>query len=374
MNGERQGGGGGESNNGRRHNNHNRFRHNNDRHRGGGDRRHGNDRHRGNDRHHGHDRHRGHGGGGQGFGEERNRSLRHDRRRIDQIRQVEKRFDGLTAIDPNQRFQLETTPDELTTRVLDLFSPIGRGQRAMIVAPPKTGKTILLQKIAHALHENHPEVAVICLLVDERPEEVTDFRRSVHAEVMASCSDQSIDEHVYTAEETFFKARSMALEGKDVVVLLDSLTRLARAFNHYTESSGKTLSGGLDSAAMVRPRRFFGAARNIDRGGSLTIVASALIETGSRMDEIIFQEFKGTGNTEIVLSRKLAEQRLFPALDLNQTGTRREERLFTPEEMRKIRMLRRALSPLSPFEAMSLILEKMKETKTNEEFLRSMAI
>jgi transcription termination factor Rho len=262
----------------------------------------------------------------------------------------------------------------MTTRIIDLFAPIGRGQRAMIVAPPKAGKTILLHKIAHALHANHPDVRVICLLIDERPEEVTDFRRGVPAEVHASCSDQTVDEHVQTVEDTFLSARESVLAGHDVVILMDSLTRLARAYNQYTESSGKTLSGGLDSAAMQRPRKFFGAARNIDNGGSLTVIATALIETGSRMDEIIFQEFKGTGNTEIVLSRKLAEQRMFPAIDLNQTGTRREERLFTPEVLMKIRMLRRALSPLQPLEAMMLLMEKLKKTETNEDFLKSITV
>ncbi len=262
----------------------------------------------------------------------------------------------------------------MTTRVVDLFAPIGRGQRAMIVAPPKAGKTLLLQKMALAIHTNHPEVRVICLLVDERPEEVTDFRRSVPAEVIASCSDQTVDEHVAAVEDTFLTARESVLQGKDVIIFLDSLTRLARAYNQYTESSGKTLSGGLDSAAMQRPRKFFGAARNVDRGGSLTVVATALIETGSRMDDIIFQEFKGTGNTEIVLSRKLAEQRIFPAIDLNATGTRREERLFPPDLMMKVRMLRRALNPLPPIEAMHLLLDKLSKTETNEDFLKSINV
>lgn len=297
-----------------------------------------------------------------------------NRQQADRIRELEKRYDQLTAIDPNQLFKLETTKEEMTTRVVDLFAPIGRGQRAMIVAPPKAGKTLLLQRMAHAVHQNHPEVRVICLLVDERPEEVTDFRRSVPAEVIASCSDQRIDEHVAAVEETFLTARESVLQGKDVIIFLDSLTRLARAYNQYTESSGKTLSGGLDSAAMQRPRKFFGAARNVDRGGSLTVVATALIETGSRMDDIIFQEFKGTGNTEIVLSRKLAEQRLFPAIDLNASGTRREERLFTPEKYNKIKMLRRALNPLAPFDAMVLLLDKLKKFETNDDFLKSITV
>lgn len=299
---------------------------------------------------------------------------RTDRRKADVIRELEKRFDHLVAIDPNQRFMLETEKTEMTTRVVDLFGPIGRGQRAMIVAPPKAGKTLLLQKMALAINKNHPEARVICLLVDERPEEVTDFRRSVPAEVIASCSDQTVDDHVAAVEDTFLTARESVLEGKDVVVFLDSLTRLARAYNQYTESSGKTLSGGLDSAAMQRPRKFFGAARNIDRGGSLTVVATALIETGSRMDDIIFQEFKGTGNTEIVLSRKLAEQRIFPAIDLNATGTRREERLFPPDILMKVRMLRRALNPLPPIEAMMLLLDKLGKFETNEEFLKSINV
>lgn len=317
-----------------------------------------------------------HGGSGQprhgGGGERRNWENRPSRRdQKERVRELEKRFDQLTAIDPTQPFKFETTKGEMTTRVVDLFAPIGRGQRAMIVAPPKAGKTLLLQKMALAIRANHPETRVICLLVDERPEEVTDFRRTVPAEVIASCSDQRVDEHVEAVEQTFLTARESVLAGKDVVIFLDSLTRLARAYNQYTESSGKTMSGGLDSAAMQRPRKFFGAARNVDKGGSLTIVATALIETGSRMDEIIFQEFKGTGNTEIVLSRKLAEQRLFPAIDLNQSGTRREEKLLTPDQYLKIRMLRRALNPLSPFEAMTLLLDKLGKFESNEEFLKS---
>ncbi len=293
---------------------------------------------------------------------------------MDLIRDLERRFDRLVAVDPHQAFRFETTKDEMTTRLIDLFAPIGRGQRAMVVAPPKTGKTILLQKLAHALNVNHPEVRVICLLVDERPEEVTDFRRSVPAEVIASCSDQTIDDHVHAVEDTFITARESALEGKDVVIFLDSLTRLARAYNQYTESSGKTLTGGLDSAAMQRPRKFFGAARKIDRGGSLTVVATALIETGSRMDDIIFQEFKGTGNTEIVLSRKLAEQRIFPAIDLIQTSTRREERLFPPDRLMRTRILRRALGSLSPYEAMLLLMEKITKSESNEAFLNSIPV
>jgi transcription termination factor Rho len=299
---------------------------------------------------------------------------RDGRHRLDLIRDLERRFDRLTAIDPIEPFRFETVKDEMTTRIIDLFAPIGRGQRAMIVAPPKAGKTLLIQRLAIALHENHPEVRVICLLVDERPEEVTDFRRSVPAEVKASCSDQTVDDHVAAVEETFFEAREDVLAGKDVVVFIDSLTRLARAYNQYTESSGKTMTGGLDSAAMQRPRKFFGAARKIDHGGSLTVIASALIETGSRMDEIIFQEFKGTGNTEIVLSRKLAEQRIFPAIDINQSSTRREEKLMPTEKLIRARMLRRALNPLSTIEAMQLLLEKLKKTETNEEFLKSISV
>lgn len=362
-----------------------------DRNRGGGS---GNgDRHRGGDSGNG-DRNRGrrrwkknrHGGNGRDGrrfhdrprGENRGTGARlrgrDGRHRLDLIRDLERRFDRLTAIDPIEPFRFETVKDEMTTRIVDLFAPIGRGQRAMIVAPPKAGKTLLIQRLAIALHENHPEVRVICLLVDERPEEVTDFRRSVPAEVKASCSDQTIDDHVAAVEETFFEAREDVLAGKDVVVFIDSLTRLARAYNQYTESSGKTMTGGLDSAAMQRPRKFFGAARKIDHGGSLTVVASALIETGSRMDEIIFQEFKGTGNTEIVLSRKLAEQRIFPAIDLNQSSTRREEKLMPTEKLIRARMLRRALNPLSNIEAMQLLLEKLKKTETNEEFLKSISV
>lgn len=304
------------------------------------------------------------------------RAPRLDRDRINFIRDVERKYDSLTAIDPDNRFVLELGSDatDLTMRVVDLFAPIGRGQRAMIVAPPKTGKTLMLQSIAHSLHENHPDVEVLCLLVDERPEEVTDFRRSVPAEVFASCSDQHINDHIATAEETFLKARQSVLRGMDVVILLDSLTRLGRAYNQYTESSGKTMTGGLDSAAMIRPRKFFGAARNVDHGGSLTVVASALIETGSRMDDIIFQEFKGTGNTEIVLNRKLAEQRIFPAMDLSKSGTRKEERLYEHEERRRITIIRRALASLQPIEAMKLLLDKLAKFPTNEEFLRSISV
>lgn len=290
---------------------------------------------------------------------------------MDYIRQVEKKYEALVAVDPRDPFRLETTKDEITGRIIDLFAPIGRGQRAMIVAPPKAGKTIILQKIATALEQNHPDVRVICLLIDERPEEVTDFKRTVHAEVIASCSDQTCDEHVQAVEEAFLTAREDVLEGKDVVILMDSLTRMARAYNQFVESSGKTLSGGLDSSAMQRPRKFFGSARKVDNGGSLTVIATALIETGSRMDDIIFQEFKGTGNTEVVLSRKLAEQRLFPAIDLNQTGTRREERLFPPELFTRIRMIRRALSSLRELEAMQLLTEKIAKFETNLDFLKS---
>lgn len=293
---------------------------------------------------------------------------------MDYIRQIERRFDALVAVDPREPFRLETTKDELTGRIIDLFAPIGRGQRAMIVAPPKAGKTIVLQKIAAALERNHPEVRVICLLIDERPEEVTDFKRTVAAEVIASCSDQTCDDHVQAVEEAFLTAKEEVLEGKDVVILMDSLTRLARAYNQFVESSGKTLTGGLDSGAMQRPRKFFGSARNIDGGGSLTVIATALIETGSRMDDIIFQEFKGTGNTEIVLSRKLAEQRIFPAFDLNQSGTRREERLIPPELFTRIRMIRRALSSLREIEAMQLLTEKINKFETNLDFLRSITV
>lgn len=299
---------------------------------------------------------------------------REQRQKMDYIHQVEKRYDALVAVDPREPFRMETTKEELTGRIIDLFAPIGRGQRAMIVAPPKAGKTIILQKLAHALAANHPDVRVLCLLIDERPEEVTDFRRSVPAEVIASCSDQTVDDHVQAVEETFLTAREDVLAGKDVVILMDSLTRLARAYNQYTESSGKTLSGGLDSSAMQRPRKFFGSARKVDKGGSLTVVATALIETGSRMDDIIFQEFKGTGNSEIVLSRKLAEQRMFPAVDLNQSSTRREERLFPPELITRVRMLRRALSSLRELEAMQLLSEKILHTETNEAFLKSITV
>lgn len=290
--------------------------------------------------------------------------------RSEEAKEIEARFDRLTAAPPDERFFFETSPNELTTRVVDLLAPIGKGQRVLIPAPPKTGKTLLLQKTALGLRKNHPDVDVMVLLVDERPEEVTDFKRSVDAEIFASCSDEPLENHIRTSEEVFLEAKRRVLTGKDVVVFLDSLTRLARAFNTWAGNSGKTLSGGLDSTAMARPRRFFGGARKVEEGGSLTLIATALIETGSRMDDVIFQEFKGTGNCEIVLSRKLAENRVFPAIDIGATSTRREELLYHPDEIPRIQAVRRALSVIpDPLEAMKLLLERLRGTKSNMEFL-----
>ena len=282
-------------------------------------------------------------------------------------------FDNLTPLYPLERIRLETTPDAITTRVMDLLNPLGKGQRALIVAAPRTGKTMILQAIANAITTNHPEIVLIVLLIDERPEEVTDMQRSVHGEVISSTFDEPADRHVQVAEMVLEKAKRLVEHKKDVVILLDSITRLARAYNTIVPPSGKVLSGGVDSNALQRPKRFFGAARNVEEGGSLTIIATALVETGSRMDEVIFEEFKGTGNTEIVLDRKLTDKRIFPSLDINRSGTRKEELLVNPAELNRAWILRKVLSALSPVEAMELLIERLSKTKSNKEFLDSMS-
>lgn len=282
-------------------------------------------------------------------------------------------FDNLTPIYPNERITLETTHNSLSTRVMDLFTPIGKGQRALIVAPPRTGKTMMLQSIANSITENHKEVYLIVLLIDERPEEVTDMMRSVKGEVISSTFDEPATRHVQVAEIVIEKAKRLVEHKKDVVILLDSITRLARAYNTVVPSSGKILSGGIDASAMQKPRRFFGAAKNIEEGGSLTIVATALIDTGSRMDEVIFEEFKGTGNSEIYLDRKLAEKRVFPAIDINKSGTRKEELLLGNSELSRIWLLRKVLQPMNPVEAMEFLLEKLSDTESNKDFLSSMS-
>ncbi|HJT25737.1 MAG TPA: transcription termination factor Rho [bacterium] len=281
-------------------------------------------------------------------------------------------FDNLTPIYPNKRIWLETSPDDLSMRVMDLLIPLGKGQRGLVVAPPRTGKTILLQKIANSIAKNHPEVYLIVLLIDERPEEVTDMQRSVKGEVVSSTFDEPPERHVTVAEIIIEKAKRLVEHKKDVVILLDSITRLGRAYNTIVPSSGKVLSGGVDSNALQRPKRFFGAARDIEEGGSLTIIATALIDTGSRMDEVIFEEFKGTGNQEIVLDRKLAERRIFPAFDITRSGTRREELLLTEEELNKVWILRKILNPNNSVDAMEFLLDKMRRTKSNKAFLDSM--
>ncbi len=281
-------------------------------------------------------------------------------------------FDNLTPLYANSRIKLETVPGEYAMRVLDLLAPIGKGQRGMIVSPPKAGKTILLQKIANSISRNHPEVKLIVLLIDERPEEVTDMERSVSAEVIASTFDEPPERHVQVADMVLEKAKRLVEAKKDVVVLLDSITRLARAHNTVIPHSGKILSGGVDANALHRPKRFFGAARNIEEGGSLTIIASALVETGSRMDEVIFEEFKGTGNSEIVLDRALSDKRIFPAINVNKSGTRKEELLMDEDELNRVWILRKFLSDISPVEAMELVLDKMRGTKSNKEFLKVM--
>jgi transcription termination factor Rho len=282
-------------------------------------------------------------------------------------------FDNLTPLYPEERLKLETTKDNLSGRVLDLLTPIGKGQRGLIVAPPRTGKTMLLQTIANSITENHPEVVMIVLLIDERPEEVTDMQRSVNGEVISSTFDEPASRHVQVAEMVIEKAKRLVEHKRDVVILLDSITRLARAYNTIVPPSGKVLSGGVDSNALQRPKRFFGAARNIEEGGSLTIIATALIDTGSRMDDVIFEEFKGTGNMEIGLDRKLVDKRVFPAFDINGSGTGMEELLVPRDELNRIWILRKVLNPLSTVEAMELLLEKMSKTKANSEFLSSMS-
>jgi transcription termination factor Rho len=281
-------------------------------------------------------------------------------------------FENLTPLYPQERLKLETTGENLSARVMDLWTPIGKGQRGLIVAPPRTGKTMLLQNIAQSVVQNHPEVFLIVLLIDERPEEVTDMQRSVDGEVISSTFDEPAQRHVQVAEMVIEKAKRLVEHKKDVLILLDSVTRLARAYNTVIPPSGKVLSGGLDSNALQKPKRFFGAARNIEEGGSLTIIATALIDTGSRMDDVIFEEFKGTGNMEIHLDRKLADKRVFPAIDLQKSGTRKEELLIPKDDLNRIWVLRKVLNPLSPVEAMELLLDKMGKTKGNTEFLSAM--
>ncbi len=284
-------------------------------------------------------------------------------------------FDNLTPLYPDQQIRLEGENDERgdkSCRVIELVAPLGKGQRGLIVAPPRTGKTVILQNIAHSIEANHPEIFLIVLLIDERPEEVTDMRRSVKGEVISSTFDEPATRHVQVTEMVSRKAKRLVEQGMDVVILLDSITRLARAYNTVVPSSGKVLTGGVDSNALQRPKRFFGAARNIEAGGSLTIIATALIETGSRMDEVIFEEFKGTGNSEIVLDRKLADKRVFPAIDIPKSGTRKEELLVDKDELSKMWVLRRILSPMGASDAMEFLLEKLRSTKNNNEFFGSM--
>src|SRR3954449_12285661 len=283
-------------------------------------------------------------------------------------------FDNLTPLFPNKRYILETASDELSTRVLDLVCPIGNGTRGLIVAPPRTGKTVLMQKLANAILKNNPEAYLFILLIDERPEEVTDMERTCRgAEVISSTFDEPPERHVQVAEMVIEKARRMIEHKRDVVILLDSITRLARAYNTVQPHSGKILSGGVDANALHKPKLFFGAARNIEEGGSLTIIATALVDTGSRMDEVIFEEFKGTGNMEIILDRKLVDKRVFPAIDIQRSGTRKEELLIPKEDLNRVYILRRVLSPLSPVETMELLLDKLGKTRTNSEFLASMS-
>ncbi|HEX8408745.1 MAG TPA: transcription termination factor Rho [Thermoanaerobaculia bacterium] len=291
---------------------------------------------------------------------------------LEEYRDSRRPFSELISIDPNEMFKLETEPERLTTRVLDLLSPIGKGQRCLVVAPPKAGKTTLLKDIAHGINMNHPEVILFVLLVDERPEEVTDFRRSVEkGEVVASSSDENAESHIHLAEIILERARRLVETKKDVVILCDSITRMSRAYNNEQRGSGKILSGGIDARTMEKPRRFFGAARNAEDWGSLTIIATALVDTGSRMDEVIFQEFKGTGNTEIVLDRGLFERRIFPAMNIGQTGTRKEEKLLPPNVLAKIVTLRRALAGTDPLTAMKMLLERLQKFPSNEAFLKS---
>jgi transcription termination factor Rho len=281
-------------------------------------------------------------------------------------------FVNLTPLYPEEQINLEDESDNYSNRVMNIVSPLGKGQRGLIVAPPRTGKTVLMQKIARAIVNNHKEITLIVLLIDERPEEVTDMKRSVDAEVVSSTFDEPPQRHIQVAEMVIEKAKRLVEHKKDVVILLDSITRLARAYNTVTPASGKILSGGVEANALHRPKRFFGAARNIEEGGSLTILATALIETGSRMDDVIFEEFKGTGNMEIVLDRKMANRRIYPAIDIQKSGTRKEDLLIPPEDMNRIWILRKILSSMNPADAMEFLLDKMKQTKTNEDFFASM--
>ncbi|MBI5598843.1 MAG: transcription termination factor Rho [Deltaproteobacteria bacterium] len=283
-------------------------------------------------------------------------------------------FDNLTPLYPQEKINLETKRNsDISMRTMDLFTPVGKGQRGLIVSPPRTGKTTILQKLANAIATNHPEIVLIVLLIDERPEEVTDMQRSVNGEVISSTFDEPAQRHVQVSEMVMEKAKRLVEHQKDVVILLDSITRLARAYNTVVPPSGKVLSGGVDSNALHKPKRFFGAAMNIEEGGSLTIIATALIETGSRMDEVIFEEFKGTGNMEIVLDRKLAERRIFPAIDLNKSGTRKEELLLPKEDLNRIWILRKVLQPLNPVESMEFLLDKLEHSGSNKDFLSSMS-
>ena len=281
-------------------------------------------------------------------------------------------FDNLTPLYPDERIHLEAKNDDISTRIMDLLTPIGKGQRGLIVAPPRTGKTMLLQSIAHSVTQNHPEIILIVLLIDERPEEVTDMQRSVKGEVVSSTFDEPASRHVQVAEMVIEKAKRLVEHKRDVVILLDSITRLARAYNTIVPPSGKVLSGGVDSNALQKPKRFFGAARNIEEGGSLTIIATALVDTGSRMDEVIFEEFKGTGNMEIHLDRRLVDKRVFPAIDVNRSGTRKEELLLEDYELNRVWILRKVLNPLNTVDSMELLIDKIKETQSNAEFLASM--
>jgi transcription termination factor Rho len=280
-------------------------------------------------------------------------------------------FENLTPLFPDRRIRLETSPDEISMRVMDIFTPIGFGQRGLIVAPPRTGKTVLLQKVANAISENHPDAMLIILLIDERPEEVTDMQRHTKAQVLSSTFDEAPERHVQVAEMVIEVAKRQVENGRDVVILLDSITRLARAYNTVQPHSGKILSGGVDANALHKPKRFFGAARNIENGGSLTIIATALVDTGSRMDDVIFEEFKGTGNMELCLDRQLVDKRIFPAINMEKSGTRKEELLLYPEELNRTWILRRALNGVPPVEAMEMIVKRIKNTKSNAEFLVS---
>ena len=283
-------------------------------------------------------------------------------------------FENLTPLHPNERYVLELDKNALTQRVIDLIAPIGKGQRALIVAPPKSGKTMILQAIAHSLAENYKDTVLMVLLIDERPEEVTEMSRSVKGEVVASTFDEPADRHVQVAEMVIEKAKRLAEQGKDVVILLDSITRLARAYNTVAPSSGRVLSGGVEATSLQKPKRFLGAARNIEEGGSLTIIATAMIETGSRMDEVIFEEFKGTGNSELCLDRKLSERRIFPAVDINRSSTRKENLLLSEDELNKVWIMRKVLAPLGSVDAMTMLLEKLSSTKSNKDFFKQMEL